>query len=187
MIYMESYSNLCHGTDEKSAEKIKKEGFIIQGANDSWCGAGVYFYDIKAKAWWAAERKCQEIKKQTEKKVKPKVVFANIADISKQEIFDMRVYQDLIKFEECISGLFDEHIFHIDDDMDETERIILLRKMLISYYADLKHRKLVIGNFRQRPQPQYEHAIAFANNLDMIFGIETIYCVKDTGIITSIH
>lgn len=33
----------------------------------------------------------------------------------------------------------------------------------------------------------YEHAIEFSNNLDMIFGIETIYCVKDKDIIENIH
>lgn len=49
--------------------------------------------------------------------------------------------------------------------------------MLISYYANQVNSKLVIGIFRQRPQPLYEHAISFANSLDMIFGIETIYCV----------
>ncbi len=33
----------------------------------------------------------------------------------------------------------------------------------------------------------YEHAIEFSNSLDMIFGIETIYCVKDKDIIENIH
>lgn len=33
----------------------------------------------------------------------------------------------------------------------------------------------------------YEHAIEFSNSLDMIFGIETIYCVKDSNIIENIH
>ena len=59
--------------------------------------------------------------------------------------------------------------------------------MLISYYSDKNNKKLIIGNFRQRPQPLYEHAIEFSNSLDMIFGIETIYCVKDTGIIENIR
>ena len=45
----------------------------------------------------------------------------------------------------------------------------------------------MIGHFRQRPQPLYEHAIKFADSLDMIFGIETIYCVKDTSIVSNIR
>ena len=39
----------------------------------------------------------------------------------------------------------------------------------------------------QRPQPLYEYAIEFADSLDMVFGIETIYCVKDIGIISNIR
>lgn len=67
------------------------------------------------------------------------------------------------------------------------EKIIRLRAIFISYYADKNGKKLVIGNFQQRPQPIYEHAIEFSNNLDMMFGIETIYCVKDKDIIKNIH
>lgn len=52
---------------------------------------------------------------------------------------------------------------------------------------DKEKRKLVIGNFRQRPQPLYTKIIEFANSLDIVFGIETIYCVKDTNVISNIH
>lgn len=83
--------------------------------------------------------------------------------------------------------LFGEHEFEISGIQNKTEKIIKLRAMLISYYADKKDKKIIIGNFRQRPQPMYEHAIEFSNSLDMIFGIETIYCVKDKDIITNIR
>ena len=63
MEYTESYYSLSHGTDQHSAENSVKEGFSIKGDATSWCGKGVYFYDIKGKAWWAAKRKCSEIKK----------------------------------------------------------------------------------------------------------------------------
>ncbi len=150
-MYKETYRELSHGTDEESAEKIKANGFEIRGRADSWCGHGVYFYDIKKKAWWAAKRKCEEIKKETGKKIKPTVLFADIIDI------------------------------------DDVEKVIMLRSLFISYYSDRNDKKLIIGNFRQRPQPMYEHAIEFSNSLDMIFGIETIYCVKDKNIIENIH
>lgn len=65
----------------------------------SWCGSGVYFYDIKAKAWWAANRKCEEIKKRTGKKIKKTVVFVDIIDIKKTDIFDLRIKSDLEVFE----------------------------------------------------------------------------------------
>lgn len=59
--------------------------------------------------------------------------------------------------------------------------------MLISFYAARMKSKMIIGCFRQREQPLYEHAIKFADSLDMIIGIETIYCVKDTSIISNIR
>lgn len=185
-MYKETYRELSHGTDEESAEKIKAKGFEIRGGSDSWCGPGVYFYDIKKKAWWAARRKCEEIKKETGKRIKPTVLFADIIDIDDDKIFDLRAYKDLRDFEEGISQLFGEYSFELSG-IDDVEKIIKLRSLFISYYADRNDKKLIIGNFRQRPQPLYEHAIEFSNSLDMIFGIETIYCVKDKNIIENIH
>lgn len=98
----------------------------------------------------------------------------------------MRAYKDLCDFEEEISPLFGEYEFELSG-MNDIEKTIMLRAIFISYYADINNKKLVIGNFRQRPQPMYEHAIEFSNSLDMIFGIETIYCVKDIDIIENIH
>ena len=89
-MYKETYRELSHGTDEESAEKIKANGFEIRGRSDSWCGSGIYFYDIKKKAWWAANRKCEEIRKETGKKFKPAVLFADIIDIDDDKIFDLR-------------------------------------------------------------------------------------------------
>jgi hypothetical protein len=187
MEYMESYYSLSHGTDNESAKKICSEGFQIKGESSSWCGPGAYFYDIKAKAWWAANRKCEEIKKETGKKVKPYVVYADIENIPKKDIFDLRVKADLEAFEEFAKPiLLGEYKINVSAVEDDKERVILLRAMLISFYADKEKRKLVIGNFKQRPQPLYEHVIEFANSLDMIFGIETIYCVKDNNIISNI-
>lgn len=70
---------------------------------------------------------------------------------------------------------------------DETEKVIKLRTMLISYYILATEKKLVIGNFKQRPQKKYEHIMEFAESLDILFGIETIYCVKDKNIIKNVR
>lgn len=185
-MYKETYRELSHGTDKESAEKIKTDGFEVKGRSDSWCGQGVYFYDIKKKAWWAANRKCEEIKKKTGKKIKPTVLFADIINIDDDKIFDLRTYKDLCDFEEGINQLFGEYSFELSE-IDDAEKIIKLRSLFISYYADRNGKKLIIGNFRQRPQPMYEHAIEFSNCLDMIFGMETIYCVKDKNIIENIR
>lgn len=188
MGYTESYYELSHGTDQQSAEKIVSDGFMIEGNSTSWCGKGAYFYDIKNKAWWAANRKCEQIEKDEKRKCKPAIVFADIIDIPLEDIFDLRVKKNLEDFEAYIQPIFEGfNEIVLDEVDDEVERKIMLRAMLISYYADDNNFKLVIGHFRQRPQPLYEHAIEFANSLDMIFGIETIYCVKDTAIISNIR
>lgn len=187
MEYTETYLRLSHGTDLNSAQNIMENGFEITGDTSSWCGRGVYFYDIKAKAWWAANRKCEEIKKRTGSQIKKTVVFADIIDIKKTDIFDLRIKNDLDAFEMfAIPFLSGENKIVLSDVEDDNERIILLRAMLISFFADQDRKKLVIGDFRQRPQPLYEQAIEFADALDMIFGIETIYCVKDTSVISNI-
>lgn len=186
-MYMETYKDLCHGTDRKSAERIRENGFEIKGNKSSWCGEGIYFYDIKRKAWWAAERKCREIKKNTGKKVKPAVIFADIIEVADADIFDLRVHKDLCAFEEKIREILEDCQLHIRGIEDETERIIVLRSLLIAFYAKECNKKLVIGNFRQRPQAEHNHAIEFADSLDMVFGIETIYCVKDINIISNIR
>lgn len=188
MEYTESYYSLSHGTDEQSAQDIISNGFALKGDLTSWCGKGAYFYDIKSKAWWAANRKCAEIKQKEFRKVKPVILLADIENISKNDTFDLRVKNDLEHFESFVNELLNnEDKIEIQGVEDEIERKIALRAMLISFYADVEKCKLVIGNFRQRPQPLYEHAIEFSNSLDMIFGIETIYCVKDTSIISNIR
>ena len=188
MEYTENYYGLCHGTDEKSAEIIISNGFALNGDETSWCGKGAYFYDIKAKAWWAARRKCAEIKQNKFCRIKPMILLADIENIPKKDTFDLRVKKDLESFESFVDGMFGENeqieIAGIDN---EVERKIRLRSVLISFYAEKNNCKLVIGHFRQRPQPLYEHAIKFADSLDMIFEIETIYCVKDTSIVSNIR
>lgn len=133
MKYKETYRDLCHGTDEKSAEKIKREGFISSKAKGNWCGSGIYFYDIKSKAWWSAGRTCRDIQKRTGEKVSPKVVFADIVDLPANEIFDLRVHKDLCEFQKEIQSLLEEANarIKIDGIEDETERIIALRSMFI--------------------------------------------------------
>ena len=188
MRYTESYYNLSHGTDIASAEDIKTNGFTLRGDKTSWCGEGVYFYDIKAKAWLAAKRKCNELKQKGKGSIKATVILADIEDIYKDETFDLRVKKDMDDFESFVnSTLSDDYKIIIEGVDDEVERKVLLRSMLISFYAEEKHYRLIIGNFKQRPQPLYEHTIEFADSLDMVFGVETIYCVKDTGIISNIR
>lgn len=107
--------------------------------------------------------------------------------LSGDDTFDLRVKKNLEKFEEFVNLILPKKEKIIISEIDDAERKIRLRSALISFYAKETQCKLVIGNFRQRPQLLYEHAIEFANSLDMVFGIETIYCVKDTGIISNIR
>ena len=186
-MYLESYKDLCHGTTEEFANNIRENGFELRGGQSSWCGKGVYFYDIKKKAWWSANRTSEDIKKQTGEKMKPAVVFADIIDIDDDDIFDLRVYKDVCDFETMINAIMSQFEFLVSGIEDDVERIIALRSILISFYATKRCKKLIIGNFKQRPQEKYEKIIRFSNSLDMVFGIETIYCVKDTGILSNIR
>ena len=186
--YTESFLNLFHGTTQEAALNIKQSSFCMSTRKDNWCGDGVYFYDVKSKACWAAERKCNEIKSETGKKQNRAVIKADVLNLPKKDILDFRIHSDLCDFETVIKDVFDENnSFKIDTIADETEKRINLRSMLIAYYIQKQNKKLVVGIFRQRPQPKYEHAITFANSLDLIFGVETIYCVKDINILQNIE
>lgn len=185
--YTESYTNLIHGTDKVSAEKIIANGFEIRGNDQSWCGKGVYFYDMKSKAWWSANRTCIELKKTTGKNLKSEVIYADIIDIPKKNVFDMRIDKNLEEFQKFTSGIFNDDYLGIEGITDETKRVIVLRSLMISFYTDRHKSKLVIGNFRQRPQIKHTNIIEFSNGLDIVFGVETIYCVKDMSILSNIH
>ncbi len=99
----------------------------------------------------------------------------------------MRIHTDLCDFEEKTKVLFEDHKFNLEEIEDENERTIVLRNLMISYYAEKEEKKLVIGNFKQRPQKEYNYIKNFSDNLDIVFGIETIYCVKDKSIIKNVR
>lgn len=81
----------------------------------------------------------------------------------------------------------DDNPFTLESgELDSVEETIIKRAMLIGYYARKKNFSLVIGNFLQRPRQENQHAIEFSQSLDMVFGIETIYCVKDLNVISKI-
>lgn len=186
--YTESFLNLFHGTTQEAALNIKQSSFLMSTRKDNWCGNGVYFYDIKSKACWAANRKCNEVKQQTGNRQVRAVVKADVLNLPKIDILDFRVHSELCNFETVIRDVFDEdNGFKIDTVSDATERLIILRSMMIAYYVKKRKKKLVVGIFRQRTQVKYEHAITFANKLDLIFGVETIYCVKDVSILQNIE
>lgn len=184
--FTETFMNLCHGTDSESAQKICRLGFIPSKSENNWCGSGVYFYDIKAKAWWSANRTCNMIKQKDGKKVEPAVLFVDIVDLPRKQICDLRSAGDLIKFKSFVDILTANHKFQIEE-LDETERIIKLRSYLIDYYANVNQFKLFIGTFEQRPREDRTSLIEFASGLSMVFSLETIYCVKDNSIIKNIR
>lgn len=50
----------------------------------------------------------------------------------------------------------------------DPEHIISMRSLFIAYYAEKTNKKLVIGEFKQREQPKYAHAIEFAEQMNMM-------------------
>lgn len=189
MGYSECFYNLSHGTNCESADNILKYGFEIRGDTSSWCGKGVYFYDLKSKAWWSANRTCTDLRKRTGVKHKPIVIFADVLNLNKDNIFDLRAYSDLQEFKHFVEVALKNNnsIFKISELKNDEERIITFRSMLISYFADNNNKKLIIGTFKQREQNLYKNTIDFANSLNLLFGFETIYCVKDINIISNIR
>lgn len=189
MKYSECFYNLSHGTNCESADKILKHGFEIRGDTSSWCGKGVYFYDLKSKAWWSANRTCTELRKRTGIKHKPIVIFADVLNLNRDDIFDLRAHSDLKEFMNFVEVVFENNncTFKISELKDEEERLIAFRSMLISYFADNTNKKLIIGTFKQREQNLYKNTMDFANTMNLLFGFETIYCAKDVNILSNIR
>lgn len=185
--YTESYSKLYHGTSCEAAEEIIRSQHFIPSKGDSWCGEGVYFYDNKSKAWWAANRKCEEIRRLTGVRRMATYVNADIVDLDREYILDLRAYNDLQKFAEYVDAILNECPIEIEGDMAEEDKIILRRGILISFFAEEFKKKLVIGNFQQRTQPKYAGLFSKAEELNLVIGVETIYCVKDSSILSNIR
>lgn len=188
-MYKETFRQLYHGTTYENCNEIVKNGFILSTAIGNWCGAGVYFYDIKAKAWWASERKCREIKNQTGRSYKGAVVIADTIELSKESIFDLRTYKDLCAFQKFVEALLVEKNKWslLEGGQEVSQERIVMRSILISFYAETYGKKLVVGHFMQLPNNNNNNIIPFANDMNLAFGIETIYCVKDIDIISNIR
>ena len=185
--YKETYTNLYHGTTAAAAKEIITNQKFVPSGEGSWCGAGIYFYDIKAKAFWAANRKCNEIKAQTGASHIPTVVNADILDLDRNFILDLRDPNKFGEFFKIIEPVLNECELKICSGDDTQEELIKLRGILISTYAKKYDAKLVIGHFQQREQPVYSDFILNAARVKMVIGLETIYCVKNDEIISEIR
>ena len=182
----ETFRDLYHGTDAESALKICEEGFIPSSAENNWCGSGVYFYDIKAKAWWSANRTCRQKNRQEGRKFDSAIIVADIIDILRNDIFDLRSDVDMRSFQIVVQEIVEGVRLGISE-LNETERTIKLRSLLIEFFAKKYQKKLVVGMFQQRPNEEHAELQSFSNGLDIIFGAELIYCVKDLSILQNIR
>ena len=185
--YRETYINLYHGTTSDAAKQIVSSQRFVESSDSSWCGAGTYFYDNKAKALWAANRKYEEIHAKTGIKCRYTYVNVDIIDLDRAFILDLRSYKDLAAFAEFVDQILAESDFDIDGDLDTNEKLIWKRALLISLYAQEQNKKLVIGHFRQIANPMFVDVQASADKLQLVVGVETIYCVKDGSIISNIR
>lgn len=185
----EKYINLYHGTTAEFASSIIKS----QKFNPSlggWCGKGVYFYDIKAKAWWSASRTCNN-----QYIAKPAVVVADLQEIDRASILDLRDPRKLESFASYTEKLLSESdcgwkIAELEtDNVDEFEKICGIRALLLNFYCDQHDIKVVIGYFQQQPNNNHIKGDTkkFSDKWLLAIGIETIYCVKDASIIYNIR
>lgn len=92
------------------------------------------------------------------------------------------------QFEKWVNDFLPKNsCLEVDNATTEEEKIINLRSMILDFYASKIKAKLVVGMFQQRKQKEHEYMIEFANNWMMVFGVETIYCVKDREILSNIE
>lgn len=175
---------LYHGTCETAALDIKTNGFVINGDNKSWCGKGVYFYDIKDKAWYAAQRKCDEIKKLSHVKENHCVIVSNIT-VDKSSIFDLRIQKQMVDFQKFVIELFQGETGIKIVKNSNFDEINEKRAMYISFYASRSNKKMIIGCYKMRKRDEIKELYAFSESLNLIFNVETIYCIKDLSIIKS--
>lgn len=189
--------HLFHGTTSESAMSISNDNCIYP-SDDGWCGKGVYFYDNKAKAYWSADRTCRKQEKESGNKFKSAIICADLIDINVKWIFDLRTSSGLAElkniFDEFIEDSGENNTIEIADKSDDSsnseneaeKKKRKLRAMLISYFADKFGKKLVIGYFKQENKENQKDAYQIADEWDLAFGIEAIYCVKDISIIQNI-
>lgn len=184
--YIESYKDLYHGTTELAASQIVASQTFIP-SKGGWCGQGIYFYDVKAKAWWSANRTCRNERDNGNTKARPDIVIADIIPLSKSTILDLRSPDDLKAFADFVDEFLSEEDFDITEDMNEDEQIKLKRALLLSFYCEENNLKLVIGYFKQQPQEKIDATKQFADSWQLAIGIETIYCAKDSSIVHNIR
>lgn len=183
---------LYHGTTREFKKQILEEGFRDSTAQSSWCGNGVYFYDIKDKAWWAANRKASEIGKKQQCKVQSAVITVGIENLNSECICDLRDPKQMHNLQELANNLMSDEgdklsILNGDSPLNDDEQLIILRSMLIGFYAQEQGFKLVIGNFEQRDREEYKAIKEFASKIKMMTCVELIYCVKDKSVISKME
>lgn len=183
--YTETYRNLFHGTTAEAALDIEKSN-NFDPSKDGWCGEGIYFYDNKTKALWAAQRKCVEQSKIDLRSHDKACVCAEIIELRKDFIFDLRTQKDLINFQKFADDVLKGHKV-LMPDFDDKEASKKLRAILIAFYSKKNNIKLVIGNFKQDLDVAQKNLYTYAENWNLVIGVETIYCVKDGSILKNIR
>lgn len=195
MGYVDNYYALCHGTTLEAARKIIENGFEIRTPKDPWLGEGVYFYDRKRKAWWYSDNTCRYISKEEDRPVQGTVLFVDILNIPYEDIFDLRIRDDMEDFQVFVEKLDemrkkdfpDTDSYCISSATNEDERRAEMRSYLIGYYVKESRKKLVIANIRQSEdsiKAISEETIKFSDSLGIVLGVETVYCVKDLSIMS---
>ena len=184
--YTESYNNLYHGTTRTNADNILKTQ-EFKKSKGGWCGPGVYFYDIKSKAWWSASRTCREIKKNYGKQESSEVLRADISNLNKEHILDLRTFADIKKLSAFVDKFLSKFSFDIQGNLSEFDIITKKRELLLAFFCDENNIKFVVGCFKQRPQEDKETEYETASNWNLVVGVETIFCARDTSIISNIR
>lgn len=185
-LYKESFHGLYHGTTLASANGIIENGFRFSVGNDSWCGAGVYFFDVRALAWNWANRVAAVRKRDGEDLYEAVVVETSAVDVDRDLILDLRDVNSLYDLKKAAEGFLrgDSQIHYDgDDELSDEERLNRTRAILIDMFCKMKGFALVVGIFKQNDREERREILKYAESINIVSGVETIYCVKDTGIL----
>ena len=186
-LYTETYTHLYHGTTEDIANVIVHTKKFIP-SKKGWCGTGVYFYDNKSKAWWSAKRTCSIANSNGRKKVRPEVIVADIKQLNRSLILDLRCPDDLSRFKVFVKDFMSNNgDFDIKEPLSTDDLRELKRALLLNFFCINVETQLVIGNFKQHPREENESIRQFAQEWRLVTESETIFCAKNPDIIHNIR
>lgn len=138
---------LYHGTDEKAAKRIIKDGFICKENSEHWLGNGIYFYNDKSLARWWTTNPTNKFGIHIEK---PAIIECTIK-IEEERVLNLCTldgYKNYVAlFDDFFKTTFYEH--RPDNELDFRK----LRALFFNYILILNKVDMIVAPFFMPDQP----------------------------------